>query len=371
MEKRPTSAVIDTEALRFNYRQLRSKTSQPTRIMAVIKANAYGHGDVETARVLEGLGCDYLGVAMAEEGMRLREAGIKAPVVILGGIFPGQTKDIFALDLTPVIFDIDTARRINDFAAGQSTVKKVYVKIDTGMGRLGLLPAEAPRFFKEFKALENIEAEAVISHFSDAEADAGGFSETQLAVFLKTAEEIKTAGGSTGLLGIANSAAAIDYPASRLDMIRTGIMLYGSYPAPHLRRSVELKPVMSLKTRILTVKTLEAGSPVSYGGRFVTERRSSIAVLPIGYADGLPRSLSNKGTVLVRGQRAQIAGTVCMDLTMCDVTDIPGAAAGDEVVIIGRQGPDEITAEEVARKAGTISYEIFCGVSARVPRTYV
>lgn len=375
MESRPTSAVIDMEALRHNYRQLRARTRETAMTMAVVKANAYGHGDIQVSKVLEELGCDYFGVAMPEEGVRLRKAGIKAPIVILGGIYPcpppGPLKEVFSCGLTPVVFNIESARRINEFAASSGVVKKVHVKIDTGMGRLGLLPSGVPRFFNEFKSLANLRIEAVLSHFSESEAEDRGFSEKQLAIFLKTVETIKALGIDPGIIEIANSAAAISYPEARLDLVRSGIMLYGSYPAPHLRYNVELKPVMSLKTGILDIKTLDEGSPVSYGRRFVTKRKSLIAVLPIGYGDGLHRSLSNRAEVLVRGKRAPVTGDVCMDLTMCDVTDVPGAAIGDEVVIIGAQGAEAITAEEVAAKAGTSSYEIFCGISSRVPRAYV
>lgn len=371
MENRPTCAIIDTEALRFNYGQLRAGIPATTKMMAVVKANAYGHGDLETATVLEGLGCDFFGVAIPEEGARLRAGGIKNPIALLGGIFPEQVRELFNFDLTPVIFDIKTARLINDFAKASGTRKKVHVKIDTGMGRLGLLPAEVARFFEEFKTLENLELEAVLSHFSESEAEDRSFTEAQLALFLDTVEAIRAAGIDPSILEIANSAAAASYPEACLGMVRPGIMLYGSYPAPHLRGSIKLRPAMSLKTSVLHIKTLEAGTPVSYSRSFITKRRSAIAVLPIGYGDGLSRSLSNKGSVLVRGARAPIAGTVCMDLTMCDVTDIPGVRAGDEVVVIGTQGDVGITAEEVARAAGTISYEVFCNISSRVARRYI
>jgi len=371
LENRPTCATIDTEALRFNYAQLKAGIPETTKMMAVVKANAYGHGDIETARVLEGLGCDCFGVAIPEEGARLRAASIKAPIAVLGSIFPAQIPPLFDFDLTPVIFDINTAHLINGHAKAKAARKKVHVKIDTGMGRLGLLPPDAAGFFKEFKTLESLELEAVLSHFSEAEAPDHGFTERQLALFLDTVREIRQTGVDPGIIEIANSAAAASFPEASLGMVRPGIMLYGSYPAPHLKRAIELRPAMEVRTSVMHVKHLEAGSPISYGRTFVTKRRSSIAVLPIGYADGLPRALSNKGSVLVRGQRAPIAGVVCMDLTMCDVTDIPEVAAGDEVVVIGSQGKERITAEEVAGIAGTISYEIFCNISARVPRRYV
>jgi len=371
LENRPTCAIIDTEALRFNYGQIKAGIPATTKMMAVVKANAYGHGAVEAATALEGLGCDFFGVAMPEEGALLRAGGIKAPVVVLAGVFPEQVAGLFTFDLTPVIFDIKTASLINDFAKAKGARKKVHVKIDTGMGRLGLMPADAGRFFDEFKAMANLELEAVLSHFSESESGDRSFTEGQLALFLETVGRIRESGVDPGIIEIANSAAAASFPEASLNMVRPGIMLYGSYPAPRLRESIKLKPAMSLKTSVLHVKTLEAGSPVSYSRSFVTKRRSAIAVLPIGYADGLSRALSNKGSVLVRGTRAPIVGKVCMDLTMCDVTGIPGVRAGDEVVVIGAQGEDRITAEELAEMAGTISYEVFCSISARVERRYI
>ncbi|MBI5493050.1 MAG: alanine racemase [Deltaproteobacteria bacterium] len=371
MEKRPTSAYINTEALKFNYFNLKEQVPENTKFMAIVKANAYGHGDVEVARVLQSLGCEYLAVAIPEEGVRLRLGGIKTPIVILGGVYPGQLGEIFDLDLTPVVFDINTARLLDVFAKRAGVEKKVHVKIDTGMGRLGLLPGQVEGFFKEFKSLSNLKLEAVLSHFSESESPDRSFSQAQIRLFRKAVEEIRALGIAPGFIDMANSAGAVNLKDSCFDLIRPGIMLYGSYPAPHLRDKITLRPVMELKTRILQLKDLGPKQPVSYGRRFVTKRDSTIAVLPIGYADGLPRRLTGAGEVLIRGRRAPIAGTVCMDLTMADVTGIPGVAVGDEAVIIGKQGGEVITAEEIAEKVGTISYEIFCNISPRVPRIYV
>ncbi|MBI5643477.1 MAG: alanine racemase [Deltaproteobacteria bacterium] len=371
MDRRPTSAIIDTGALKFNYAELEKKISGTTRIMAVVKANAYGHGDVEAARAFESAGCRFFGVATVEEGVKIRVGGIISPVIVLGGIYQGQIKETFEFDLTPVVFDIEIARAINSFALQQGLIKKVHVKIDTGMGRIGLMPKEIEGFFREFKTLSNLKAEAVLSHFVEAESPDKEFTKRQLELFLKTVEQIKGMGVTPEFIDMANSAAAVDYAPSHLNLIRPGIMLYGSYPAKHFNDKIPLKPALELKTRILHIKTIAAGSSVSYGRRFTAKRESVIATLPIGYGDGLPRKLTGTGEVLIRGKRAPIAGTVCMDLTMCDVTDIPGVAKGDEAVIIGRQGKEEIRAEEIAEKAGTISYEIFCNISPRVPRIYI
>ncbi|MBW7957448.1 MAG: alanine racemase [Deltaproteobacteria bacterium] len=371
MKKRPTSAFIDREALRFNYRQLRSRIPAGTAMMAVVKANAYGHGDIEVARVLEAMGSEFLGVAIPEEGARLRDAGITKPIAVLGGIFPDQAEMAFDYDLTPVVFELRTARSLDSEARKRGAIKKIHVKIDTGMGRLGLLPGEAGQFFAGLKELPNLKVEAVLSHFAESESEDKGFSISQLSVFQRSVEEIRATGFDPLFTEIANSAAIVDLSGSHHNLVRPGIMLYGSYPAERLRERLILKPVLELKTRILHIKGVPKGFSVSYGRRFTTKRPSLIATLPIGYADGLPRRLEGKGAALAGGRRVPLVGAICMDLAMADVTDVPDVKAGDEVVIIGSQGAETITAEEVAGKAGTISYEIFCGISQRVPRVYL
>lgn len=358
-------------ALRYNYQGLRKTLSPETKVMAIVKANAYGHGDIEVSRTLEKEGSDFFGVAIAEEGIRLRQAGIEKPVVVLGGIYPGQIKEVFEHRLTPVVFDIDIACLLDKEASETGVVKNIHVKIDTGMGRLGILPGDVESFFRKLKGFKNLKVEGIMSHFAEAEAEDWGFSRSQLNAFRECVERVKRLGITPDYIDMANSAAAVLCGESRLNLIRPGIMLYGSLPAGHLREKSSVKPVMQLKTKILNIKELGPGCPVSYGRRFITKRHSSIAIIPIGYADGLPRRLSDSGEVIVRGLRARIAGTVCMDLTMVDVTDVPGASVGDDVFIIGGIGKARITAEEVADRAGTISYEILCGISRRVPRTYI
>lgn len=370
MEKRPTSAAIDMEALKTNYFRLRDRLQGGTAVLAVVKANAYGHGDVEIAHVLEGLGCELLGVAIPEEGARLREAGINKPIIVLGGLFPNQAEDIIDLGLTPIVFDERTASLLNSAASKRGVVQEIHVKIDTGMGRLGLRPEEAGPFFSKLKELSNLKLSGLHSHFAESEREDKRFSEEQAASFESSVSLIRQMGFDPKYVGISNSAAIIDGLASRFNMARPGLMLYGSYPDERLRSRIDLKPVLRLTTRVLHLKSIKAGESVSYGRRFVAKKESMIATLPIGYADGLPRALGNSGELLIRGKRAPIAGTVCMDLIMADVTDIPGVQNGDEVVIIGTQGDQSITAEEVAARAGTISYEIFCRISQRVPRIY-
>ncbi len=369
MKTRPTVAVIDKGALKHNYRELRKRISPGTGVMAVVKADAYGHGDTGVAGVLESLGCECFAVATVEEGERLRQAGIKRPVAVLGGIYAGQIEELFALDLTPVIFDMDTSRMLDREASRLGVVKNIHVKIDTGMGRLGVLPHEVAPFFEELKKLGHLRVEGVLSHFS--EAGDRDFSILQLELFKDSIKKIRTLGFAPEVIHMANSAALVDLRESHFNLVRPGIMLYGSYPSEEFKDRINLRPVMTLRTALLHVKRLPPGRPVSYGRTFVTERESLIGVLPIGYADGLPRELSNSGEVLVRGRRVPIVGLVCMDLTMVDLTALGRVNAGEEVVVMGGQGGERITAEEVARRAGTISYEIFTNISSRVPRVFV
>ncbi len=372
LEKRPTSAAIDLGALKDNYLRVKERVGGRASVLAVVKANAYGHGDLETAHVLVGLGCELLGVAIPEEGAKLRHGGIKSPIIVLGGIFPNQADDIVELGLTPVIFDASTAGILNSAAQRRGAVQEVHVKIDTGMGRLGLRAEEAGPFFSKLKGLSNLKLSGLHSHFAESEREDKGFSRTQIAAFQSAVSLARQAGFEPKYVGISNSADIIEpVNGTEFSMVRPGLMLYGSYPDERLRGKIELKPVLSLSTRVLHLKAIQAGESVSYGRRFVARRPSLIATLPIGYADGLPRSLGNNAEVLIRGKRAPIAGTVCMDLIMADVTDVPGVQKNDEAVIIGSQGSETITAEEVAARAGTISYEIFCRISQRVPRVYV
>lgn len=371
LKSRPTVAVIDKGAVEYNYRAIKKGLPKTVRVMAIVKANAYGHGDVEVARILEPLGCDMFGVAIPEEGIRLRENRIRKPIIVLGGFFPGQENEVIKYGLTPVLFELPAAKSLDKAAKKAGITKKFHLKIDTGMCRLGILPHEALDFCKKLKSLKNIQLEGVLSHFAEAEAEKRGFSIAQLKAFLETVDIIRGLGFNPKYIDMANSAATIKLKEARLNLVRPGLMLYGAYPGKRLQSEIELKPAMTLKTRIMRLKEVPAGYSVSYGRTFVTRKKSLIATLPIGYADGLSRQLSNKGTVLIRGKRAPIRGVVCMDLVMCDVTGIKGVSAGDEAIIIGKQGKDRITAEEMAEKAGTISYEVFCNISKRVPRVFV
>lgn len=371
MERRPTAAVIDKGALKFNYKELKKRVARSTDMMAVVKANAYGHGDIEVAKALEEAGCALFGVALPEEGARLREAGITSAIVVLSGVAPSQVKDLFASDLTPAVVDINSARLINDLAVTAGTPKEIHLKIDTGMGRLGIKPDDLGPFLEALKGFTGLKLAGVYSHFAEMEAEDKAFSVVQLKRFTEAVEAVRSSGFKPRYVHMANSAAVVGFAESHFNLVRPGIMLYGSYPASHFTGKIELKPVMRIETRVLSLKTLPPASPISYSRTFVTSRESLIAVLPIGYGDGLARSLSGRGEALVSGVRVPMVGLVCMDLVMCDVTDVEGVRVGDEVVILGGQGTETITAEEIAAKAGTISYEIFCNITARVPRIYV
>ncbi|MFQ5427575.1 MAG: alanine racemase [Thermodesulfobacteriota bacterium] len=370
MLKRPTRAIIHRDALSHNYRELQRSLSPETGIMAVVKADAYGHGAGRVAAELKALGCEFFAVALAREAIALRESGITSPILVLGGVWRDDLDLIFTLGLTPVIHDMESTLLVQEKAAREKIVKPVHLKIDTGMSRIGIRPGETLSFLEKFKEMENLSLEGLLSHFSEAEVAGSEFSSAQLSAFNKTAALIKEQGFKVKYRHMANSAAILNLRGSHFDFVRPGIMLYGSYPAEVLRQKISLKPVMEFKTRVLQLKHLPAGSPVSYGQTFVTERDSIIATLPVGYGDGLPRKLSGCGDLIIRGKKAPIRGLICMDLTMCDVTEIPGVKKGDEVTIIGRDGDEEITASEIAEKTGTISYEIFCNITKRVPRIY-
>ncbi len=368
---RPTFAWIDLDALEHNYRVVRRRVGADTGIMAVVKADAYGHGGVPVAATLERLGADGFGVAFAEEGIHLREGGISKPVYVLGGFYHGEALRGSQYNLTPVIISLE---RGLDLAREAREIGKrfdVHVKIDTGMTRIGVSVAEAKEAILRLAREPELRIQGVISHFATVSPDLGPDYWDQLAKFRRVLDELKAAGVDPPLKHMANTAAIFGAPRPPFNMVRPGIMLYGAYPGPGFENVLDLKPVFRLTTEISHLKRVQAGTAISYGGTFVTQRESLIATLPIGYADGLNRRLSNRGAALVRGRRAPLVGAVCMDMCMLDVTDVPGVAIGDEVVFIGEQQGARITAEEVAETCGTIAYEIFCNINHRVGRIYV
>ncbi|HEX9021610.1 MAG TPA: alanine racemase [Nitrospirota bacterium] len=369
-ENRPTAAMIDLCALDHNFEEVKRRVGG-RKILAVVKAQAYGHGAVRVSRRLLALGADMLGVALVEEGKELRDAGIDAPILVMGAMFPEQAAAAVSLRLTPAIFTPSLAQALSDAARALKTKAAVHVKIDTGMGRIGVSPEGAPRLIAEMKKMDGLEVRGLMTHFADADLRDKQFASKQMGRFETLIKALEASGIDIPVRHAANSAAVLDFGRALFTMVRPGLMLYGYNPLEAGAEAADLRPALSLVTRIAFLKTVPAGTPISYGRTFVTERESVIATLPIGYADGYGRGLSNKGEALVRGARARVAGRVCMDMCMIDVTGIPGVREGDKVVLIGSQGGERITADELAAKTGTIAYEVLCGVSSRVPRIYL
>jgi len=372
---RPTYAEIDLSALKHNYQLIRSSIPQKTEILAVVKADAYGHGFMDISRELESLGVNAFGVAFLAEGIQLRKSGSDKPILLLGGVYPGQERKCLGYNLSTAVFTLEQAQALNAAAGKLFRKAQIHLKVDTGMGRLGVPYHEVPQFLVELKKLPNIALEGLISHFASAdELDESGqyFTRLQGERFAWALAEIRKAGFKPRYVHIANSAAALLRNIPDCNLIRPGITMYGALPSADFQGKLDLKPVMRLKSRIAMLKWVDAGTTISYARRFTAGQRTLIASVPVGYADGYPRALTNRGEALVRGVRAKIAGTVCMDWVMLDVTDIEGVAVGDTVTLMG---PDDagqcIHAEELAEWADTIPYTIFCGISKRVPRVYL
>ncbi|MPZ76941.1 MAG: alanine racemase [Deltaproteobacteria bacterium] len=367
---RPTLCYIDHDALRWNFRQIRTAVGPEVKILSMVKANGYGHGAPAVARTLAAEGSDAFGVATIEEGIELRRHGIAAPILVLAGVYLEQLDLFFEHGLTPVVHDVDGLQRLDAEVSRRAATLPAHLKIDTGMGRIGFPSAEIDSWLPRLQKLRAINLEGVFSHFSQAESVEGEYTHKQLKIFQSVVRRLRSEGIAPSLVHLANSAATITLPAAYFSMVRPGLILYGVYPAPAMKKQICLRPVLSWKTRILQLKKVPAKTSISYGQTFITKRESLIATLPIGYADGYPRLLSNCGEALVGGKRAPVAGRVCMDLTMIDVTDIRGIQQGDAVVLLGHQRDEMISADEMAARANTISYEILTSIGARVPRIH-
>ncbi len=373
-------AEIHLSNLRHNVQALRSLLKPDVQLMAVVKADAYGHGALPCTRAVLDAGADTLGVGIVSEGIELREQGIQAPIHVLIGISPDEVDDLIQHNLTTTLHSRSLAETLAQRAGLLGKEMGVHIKVDTGMGRLGIAPDQLPGLVEFVAGLKNIRIESIFTHLSSADDADPGFTQNQIERFQSSLNALKKAKFDVPLAHCANSAALLQFPESQFDLVRPGISLYGALPAPGLstviksltteNRKFSLLPVMQWKTRILTINSLPKDSPVSYGQKFVTQRDSRIATLPVGYADGLERLLTNRMNILVRGHKVPQVGTICMDMCMIDVTDIAEAQEGDEVVLFGQQGKETITADEMASQAGTIPYEILCGVGKRVPRIY-
>jgi alanine racemase len=369
---------IDIAALQKNYQSIQQTVGQQIKVMSVVKSDAYGHGLIECAQAIYLAGGRTFGVAEVWEGVSLRRANLAGEIVILLGGPSESYEEIISYKLTPVVYDVDFITGLSYEAERKNTEVRVHLKVDVGMGRLGVLPAQVESYVSLIKRLPSISLSGILSHFPLAD-EAGALEKTQEQVsnFRNVLAGLKTKKAGAVIAHIANSAALIYFPGTRLDMIRPGISLYGYYPDASPARAktaaplLQLQPVMSFKTRVVQIKELDAGCGISYGHTFVTRRKSRIAVLPVGYADGYLRKLSNRAEVLIGGRRAPVCGRVCMNATMVDITDLPPVHAGDEVVLLGHQGEAKITADEIAKWMETISYEVLCLLGTFNERFYL
>lgn len=369
-----TKAEIDLDSLAHNFAVIKEHVGVKRKILAAVKADAYGHGAVVIARKLVDLGVNMLGVATIKEAIELRKAGLKCPILILSGSLEQQVEEIIDYDITQTIYTLSLARALSDCALRRNKQVKIHIKVDTGMGRIGILLERVLKIVEEIQRLPNLVIEGIFTHLAVADVDDEeniSYTTRQIANFQKLLNLMKENNVHIPIKHAANSACIINYPESYFDMVRPGIMLYGAYPSALSCQKVILKPVMSLKTRIINLKTIPPGSSISYGRTFISGRESQIATIAIGYADGYDRSLSNKADVIFQGERAPLVGTICMDMCMADVTDIKSVHIGDEVILFGKYGNEEIPVDELAKKINTISYEILSNINRRVPRVYI
>lgn len=370
---RPTWAEVDLSAIAHNVREFAGIVSSKTRLMAVVKADGYGHGAVQTARAAISAGASFLGVALVEEALELRQNGITIPILILGFTPREYAPALCEHDLTPTVFTLPEAEAFSAVAVRYGKRLDVHVKVDTGMNRVGYFPCEeADGFICQIASLPGLNLTGLFTHFATADQRDQTYARNQFARFLSLINRLERQGVSVPLKHAANSAAAISFSDAHLDMVRLGISLYGFYPSDEVsRETVNLRPAMTLKSRIIFLKDVPASTAVSYGCTYTTPEQSRLATIPVGYADGYARRLSNRGQVLVRGVRVPVVGRVCMDQTVINVQGVPGVAEGEEVVLFGRQGDTVIDVDELARWLDTINYEIVTSISYRVPRIYV
>ena len=368
MIKRNVWAEIDLAAIKNNVAVTREVLEPDVRLCAVVKANAYGHGAVEVAKAALEAGASYLAVAMTQEALELREAGITAPVLILGAVTPGHEEALVENTITSAVFTLGMAQALSHAAVKLNKIAKVHLAIDTGMTRIGCDPNQAGKLAQAIQQLPNMELEGMFSHFATADELDKTYSRLQIYRFTEAVQSVKASGVDIPLLHLDNSAGLTELPECHYNMVRQGITLYGCWPSDEVEKCLNIKPVMTLKAKLVYVKNVAIGEKIGYGGTFTTKRFTKLATLPLGYADGISRKLSNKGYVLIRGHKAPIVGRVCMDQFMVDVTDVPDVKGGDEAIIWGGNGP---SLEQVAEWMETINYEVSCLLTSRVPRVYV
>lgn len=372
MEKR-TWAEVDLDAIAHNMRQIRQITNPAAQIMAVVKADAYGHGFMETAKTLLENGADRLAVAVLQEGKQLRSRGVDVPILILGASSPEDAEDLINFDITPNVFDYNFAKALSYEAQRQGKVVKIHIKLDTGMSRIGFVVDdgdndEIVNEILTISKLPYLEIEGIFSHFSTSDEFKKDYTMLQFDRFMKIINKLESKGLIIPIKHICNSAGIMMYPHMHLDMVRPGVILYGMYPSDEVDKSkLDLIPAMTLKSNITMVKSVEAGRGVSYGKEYITDKITKIATVPIGYADGYLRKIAKNGKMMVNGQKAPIIGRICMDQCMIDVTNVHNIDKGDEVIIFGREG---ITIDDLAKWLETINYEVACVIGKRIPRIY-
>jgi alanine racemase len=371
--QRPTWAEIDLDALASNFRWVRERVGGGVKVMAVVKANAYGHGASRCAQRLVAEGADWFAVALPEEGVELRRAGIRQPILSFGGFWKGQERLCLNESIVPVVYRLDMIEALDRAAREAQTVADVHLKIDTGMGRLGVRFSEVGEFADALRAFKNIRVDGVMTHFAAADnPDLNYFTDEQVARFRQAVATLRERGHNPTFEHMANSAGTFAHPSSWGNMVRPGGVLYGLWRdiLPPVNEPPALLPVMSVRSRITLLKRVAVGETLGYGCTFEALRETIVATLPVGYNDGYVRALSNRGRAIVRGCYAPVVGRISMDLTLLDVTDVPGVALDDRVTLIGTDGNLSVSAEDIAKTAGTLSYEITCGMSLRVPRQY-
>ena len=365
-------AEINLDNICDNINEVRKKVGRNTKIMAIIKADGYGHGAVPIAKVLNS-SVDSYGVAIVEEGVELRKAGITKPILILGYTPERMYDRILEYDLMPTVCDYAMAEKMSAKAAEHKKMLKIHIKLDTGMSRIGFMPEEESiKNIVEISKLSNIEIDGIFSHFARADEEDKTFTNEQLRKFLEMTDAIEQEGVKIPIKHISNSAGIIELPEANLNMVRSGISTYGLYPSEDVQKeNLPLKPAMSLYAYITMVKELEKGIPVGYGGTYVTTKKTKVATIPAGYGDGYPRALSNQGRVLIHGQYAPIIGRVCMDQFMVDVTHIDDVKTGDKAILVGRAEDNVITLEEIGKMSASFNYEAACDIGKRIPRVYI
>ena len=367
-------AKIDLDAIASNMERMKSNLQPNTKIIAVIKADGYGHGAVQIAQMLENV--DYIwgyAVATLDEAVVLKTEGMKKPILVLGCVFPDQYMEMLKYDIRMNVYTEEMAEAISQMAAREGMTAYMHIKLDTGMARLGFdTSEESVDAIHRISAMKNVCMEGIFTHFANADEAEKTFTQKQIQDFTWMTQRLKEKGVEFQYEHCANSAAIIDVPDAHFDLVRAGISTFGLYPSDEVNKEcVRLKPALALKSHVAFVKEIEVGTPISYGGTFVSEKPMTIATIPVGYADGYPRNLSNLGYVLIRGKRAPIVGRVCMDQFMVDVTDIEGVSFGDNVTLIGKDGKETISVEDLSNLSGRFNYEFICDLGKRIPRVYV